>query len=187
MEFLLGTNSRKKEKLVHYCLNQSAAKTAAELFVIVADPKLWLRSNPRLILWAESEKAPKQVLAYYKKLIPFIYRWGFFGLLTPVKWLIFNVIGLFNPIMRSPVSKRDLQEVTIKSAALACENLVLALAAQGVSSCMMEGFDERRVKSLLPVSNSARVVMVIAAGYAQGNGTWGERYRLQLQEVLHEV
>ena len=43
---------------------------------------------------------------------------------------------------------RDLQEIAIKSAALGAENFVLALEAQGFSSCMMEGHDESRVLKL---------------------------------------
>ena len=64
---------------------------------------------------------------------------------------------------------------------------VLALSAQGVSSCMMEGFDEVRVKKLLGLRRSARIAMVISLGYSQEKGTWGERFRLPTERVFHEV
>jgi nitroreductase len=51
---------------------------------------------------------------------------------------------------------------------------------------MMEGFDEWRVKKLLKLPCSAKVVMVIGAGYEGERGTWGPRYRLPLEEVVHE-
>jgi hypothetical protein len=57
---------------------------------------------------------------------------------------------------RGPHSRRDLQEVAIKSAALAPENFALALEAEGFSSCMMEGYDARCVKKLLRMSWSSR-------------------------------
>ena len=41
MAILLGKVKRKKEKLVEYCLNQPAARTAQELIVCVAKPNAW--------------------------------------------------------------------------------------------------------------------------------------------------
>jgi nitroreductase len=80
-----------------------------------------------------------------------------------------------------------LQEVAIKSAALASENLVLALTAQGYATCMMEGFDEVRVRNLLRLSASARVVMVIAVGLEGERGTWGPQFRIPTEQVVHEI
>ena len=67
------------------------------------------------------------------------------------------------------------------------ENFVLALTAQGVSSCMMEGFDEGRVKRLLRLNSSTRVAMVIAIGYAANKGTWGPQWRLPVTDVFHQI
>jgi nitroreductase len=175
---------KEKSKLVKYCLSQSAARTAQELIVVVADPKLWKRSQQPLIDFLTSIQAPKQVLFYYKKLIPFTYRWGIFNSFAPFKWLLSNAVGLFRPMVRGAGSKRDLQEVAIKSAALAAENFALAIAAQGFASCMMEGFDEFRVRRLLKLRCSARVVMVIGIGKQDEKGVWGPRFRLPLDQVL---
>lgn len=177
----------KKKKLVEICLKQSAARTAQHLLVVVADPKLWKRSQASLIDWAKKASAPKEVVLYYEKLVPFMYRWGFLNILAPVKSLIFFVTGIFRPIMRGPASRRDSQEVAIKSAALAAENFVLAITATGGATCMMEGFDESRLKSLLNLSSSARVVMVISVGYEAERGTWGPRARLPMNEVVHRI
>ena len=89
--------------------------------------------------------------------------------------------------MRGPNNERERQEVAIKSAALASENFVLALTAQGYASCMMEGFDEPRVRELLELSSTTRVVMVIAAGREGPRGTWGPRFRLDRERVVHRV
>lgn len=51
----------------------------------------------------------------------------------------------------------------IKTAALACENVNLALTACGFDSCQMEGFDEPRTKQLLGLPRAARIAMVIVA------------------------
>ena len=89
--------------------------------------------------------------------------------------------------MRGPGTLRDIQEVCIKSAALAAENFVLAITAQGYATCMMEGFDEPRVKKLLGLKYSDRVVMVISVGEEAERGTWGPRFRISSDKVIHEV
>lgn len=179
--------SSKKSELVKACLSQAAARTASELIVISADPKLWRRSQNELIQFVERINAPQIVQSYYKKLIPMVYRWGVFNSYAPIKWLLFNTIGLFRPIMRSPIGRRDIQEVAIKSAALAAENFVLAMTSMGFQTCMMEGFDEFRVKRILNMSCSERVVMVIACGEAAENGTWGPQFRLPFEAVVKRV
>ncbi len=177
----------KKKKLVEACLSQSAARTASDLLVITADPKLWRRSQGPLINWVESVNAPEPVKMYYKKLIPITYKWGFLNSLGLLRWLGFNLAGIFRPVPRGPNFRHELQTVAIKSAALAAENFVLALTAQGVATCMMEGFDECRVKSLLKLESSCRIVMVIGIGYESEKGTWGPQMRLPLEEVVHEI
>ncbi len=186
-DFYWVRTADRKAKLVEYCFGQSAARTAAELVVVTADPRLWRRSNPEMIQFVESVNAPKPVVFYYKKLIPVTYRWGFLNSLLPIKWLLATATGLFRPITRGPFSKRDLQEVAIKSAALAAENFVLAISAQGYSTCMMEGFDESRVKRLLGLSGASRVVMVIAVGREGERGTWGPQMRIANEKVIHLV
>lgn len=177
----------KKKKLVEYCLNQSAARTAQELVVIVASPKDWKRSHPYLVQFVKSVSAPKPVVLYYEKLLPLMYKWGFLNSLGLIKWTSYTLTGLVRPIMRNPTFKRSIQEVCIKSAALASENFVLALAAQGFQSCMMEGMDEVRIKRLLKLRCSDRVVMVIAVGEEGERGTWGPRFRIPRELVIKEV
>lgn len=185
--FIWVKSPEPKKKLVEYCLSQSAARTAQELVVVTADPALWRRSQSYLIDYVKSVAAPKPVVMYYEKLIPLTYRWGVLNIMALFKWLTTEVVGLFRPMPRGPHSRRDLQEVAIKSAALACENFVLAMSAQGYSSCMMEGFDEVRVKKLLKLSSSERVVMVIAVGEAAENGTWGPQFRIPNNLTIKEV
>lgn len=185
--FFWVVDGEKKKRLVEACLSQSAARKAQHLVVVTADPTLWQRSQKGLIQWVADAQAPAPVLVYYKKLIPFTYRWGFLNSMAPLKWLLASVVGLFRPMIRGPYTRRDLQEVAIKSAALAAENLVLAVTAQGYASCMMEGFDECRVRRLLRLGRSERVVMVIGIGKEGPRGTWGPRYRLNFDEVVKKI
>jgi nitroreductase len=91
-------------------------------------------------------------------------------------------------MVRRPWSFRDLQEVSIKSAALASENFMLAISAQGYSTCPMEGFDEARVKRILSLSWTDRVVMVISVGRENAaRGVWGPQFRFSRDRFIHKV
>jgi nitroreductase len=186
-DFFWVRSKDKKAALVEACLRQSAARSAAELIVVTANPANWRRSNPFLIKWVREVQAPKPVQQYYKLLVPYMYRSGWFNWWGLIKSAAVSVAGLFRPVPRGPNTLRDHQEVAIKSAALACQNLVLSITASGYQTCMMEGFDERRVRKLLGLSRGHRVVMVIAIGVPREDGTWGAQYRLPLEMVVHEV
>ena len=184
-EFYWVKSQDKKQRLVKACMSQSAARTAQELLVVVANPSLWKKTNPEMLKFVREMKVHKLISTYYEKLVPMTYGLWFLSLL---KWAVFSLIGLFRPITRGPLGLRDLQEVSIKSAALASENFMLAVTAQGFSTCPMEGFDEVRVKSLLGLAWSTRVVMVISVGEADPvKGTWGPQIRFNRDWFVHEV
>lgn len=174
-----------KSKVVEACLNQSAARTATHLVVATSNFRNWKRSKTPLVEYVQKVNAPKQVQLYYQKLIPFTYRSGPLSVFAPLKWFMANVTGLFRPMMRGPFSNRAIQDVATKSSALACENFVLAITALGGASCMMEGFDECRVKKALKIPFSTKVTMVIAVGYEGERGTWGPRFRIPSEQVIH--
>ncbi len=184
-EFYWVKSEEKKKKLIEACLNQSAARTAQELIVVVANPSLWKKTNPLMIEFVKKVNAPKLVVTYYEKLVPFTYGTPF---LAPLKWIIFNTIGIFRPITRRPVTFTDLQIVSIKSAALASENFMLAISAQGFATCPMEGADETRIRKLLKLKRGSRVVMTISVGEAdEKRGTWGPQVRFQREMFINKI
>ena len=183
-DFYWVRSEDKKSKVVDACLNQSAARTAGEIIVITANPKNWKRSQQELVAYAKSVKAPPTVIKYYEYAFPAMYKTGIYSIFKKVG---FFVAGLFTPIMRRPASKRDVEEVCLKSATLACENFVLAITAQGYDTCMMEGFDEVRLKKALSLKCSDRIAMVIAVGKSTERGTWGPQFRISNDKVIHEV
>ena len=150
--------------------------------VVSADPAKWERSRKPLIEFIDSVKAPSPVQRYYRKETPWAYDW------SPVaawrKGLKMFFRGLKTPTERGPRTLQDLQMIAMKSAALAAENFVLGIVAQGGSTCMMEGFDEVRMKKLLNLPRTARVGMVIAVGYEGERATWGPRFRLPFEDVV---
>lgn len=177
-------SEQKKKALIEACLSQGAAATAQELLVVSVRPSLWKKTSQDILKFAVPEGLEKQVKQYYGTLVPFFYGWQ---ILAPLKWLLFNLIGIFKPITRRPWSKRDREEICIKSAALACQNFMLAVSAQGFDTCPMEGFDERRVKKILKLKCGDRVVMVISVGERIDRGVWGPRYRSPRDWFVYEV
>ena len=173
------TDPEKKQQLVTACLDQATAATAAELVVFVARTDTW-RRNRELILETLRQRGPvpQQQLNYYQKIVPLFYTPGWFSSFGWLKSAAFAVAGLFRPVPRGPFSKSALKAVLGKTVALACQNFMLAITAQGYSTCPMEGFDEARVKKILGLGAAASIVMVISVGREDAAGIYGSRLRL---------
>ncbi len=186
-DFFWVQSPDKKAALVEACLNQAPARKAQHLLVVTANPRLWRRSKPYLSEWVEQENAPNSVRTYYGKIIPVTYTSGVLNSVGWVKKVGVHLIGLFRPMMRGPCLRRDLEEVAIKSAALASQNFVMAITAQGFDTCMMEGFDEVRVRRILGLKRNYRIVMVIAVGKAAEKATWGKPFRIPVELVVHKL
>ncbi len=174
----------KRKRLIAACLNQNAARTSQELLVVTAIPSLWKQNRKEMLRVIQENKSPDIVRKYYQTLIPYVYGWQ---ILAPLKWLIGNITGIFKPAARHPWNCRDVQEISIKSASLAAENFMLAISAQGFDTCPMEGFDEFRVKRILGLGFSSRVVMVISVGKRDEKGVWGPQVRFNRDWFVHQI
>ncbi|PID95084.1 MAG: nitroreductase [Bacteroidetes bacterium] len=51
---------------------------------------------------------------------------------------------------------------------IASEHLCLAAADEGIGSCMVGWFDEKRIKKVLNIPSSKRVLMMVTLGYTEG-------------------
>ena len=165
-QFIDVRDPDKLAALRHFCLDQSAALQAPHLIVTVARPDFW-RVGQRLMIEAlQKDPAPSipRLMDKYRLLIPIMFIDGPLHVLAPLKRLVMWCVGLFRPFWRVDVGRAGQTLWATKTAALACENLMLALRAAGYDSCAMEGFDEPRVKRLLGLPRAAHVIMVIAAG-----------------------
>jgi nitroreductase len=161
--------------LRHLCLDQPAAMSAPHLIVAVARPDQWRRGRDLMLARIDIEMAksslPKALSDFlpmfrtkYSLLIPIMFHDGPFRVLAPFKHALAWCYSWYRPMMRGPFGRHEQAVWAVKTAALACENLMLALTAHGYDSCPMEGFDEPRVKRLLGLPRRAEIVMVIAAG-----------------------
>jgi nitroreductase len=181
-------NAEKKAQLVTACLSQSSAATAAELVVFAARTDTW-RRNRKLVLETLNKRGnpPRQMVDYYQKIVPLFYAHGWLDSIGLLKSILFPIVGLFRPVPRGPFSTSALKATLSKTVALACENFMLAITAQGYSTCPMEGFDERRVKNILGLGASSTIVMVISVGKEDPAGVYGSRIRLDPSLFLFEV
>lgn len=178
-----------KKELVKACFSQGAAATASDLIVCVARLDSWARHRDYLVeqFKKSPSKTPKSVFDYYLKLIPFVYIHDPFGVSGLLKKVMFSVMGLFRPVPRGPAFRSEMYEVASKTTALACENLMLALTAQGYASCPMEGFDQCRVKSLLGIRGKAHVAMILGVGEEDAGGVFGAQVRVPREWVVKKL
>ena len=95
-----------------------------------------------------------------------------------------GIVGFFKPVPRGPIFRHDVFEIVTKTTALACQNFMMALVAQGYDSCPMEGFDQKRVKKILKLNSKSHIVMVLGVGKADPNGIYGERFRIDNDLVI---
>jgi nitroreductase len=195
-EFYHVTDKNKLEQLAEACFNQSAAKTAQQLVVIVARKDLWRKRAKANIEFLDKAynkpdlserdlKRKKMATNYYKKLIPTIYT-DFLGILGYIKYFVFQIVGLFKPIYRQ-TRISDMRIVAHKSAGLAAQNFMTSMAAIGYDTCPMEGSDTLRVKRILNLPRGAEINMVIGCGIRDDKGIYGPRFRIPFEEVYFEV
>lgn len=184
--FYVVRSPEKKAKLVTACMSQLAAKTAAELIVCVArTDRLDEMAKNNLKYWP-MPKTPKPVKQYYS-LIAYNYKTGFLNTLGAAKKVVFSIVGQFQPLPVTAFTHADARLWAAKSTALACENLVLALRAHGFDSCMMEGFDEPRVRKLLDLQDEEFPIMVIGAGERADDGVFWPQLRFDRNLFVKEV
>lgn len=186
-EFYWLRDSDKKKALVTACFSQPAAATAAEIIVCVARTDTWKR-NLQLMKeeLAKLPKVPHSATKYYESVVPMMYGRGFLGLKACALRMAMWCVGWFRPVPRG-FGRKSVEEVVIKSAALACENIMLSIVDQGYASCPMEGFDEVRVKRVLGLGCGARVVMCLGMGKPDPKGVYGPRIRFDPKLFVHRV
>ncbi len=187
-EFHHVKSEDKKNLLVKACLGQSAARTASALVVAVARTKTWPKINKMMLeeFDKQGDKVPKIARTYYEKIVPLFYGQGFLGIKGFFKRIMFFSRGLFSPTPRGPKSQADMRVWSVKTTALACENFMLGMTAQGYDTCPMEGFDEVRVKKLLNLASDAEVVMVIGCGKRAENGVYAQQLRFDKKLFLFD-
>jgi nitroreductase len=195
-EFYHITNSEVLKKLAVACLGQESTKTAQQLVVFVTRQDLYKkRAKTMMALEIQNvlknspiDKQAKRIKnwkMYYGRIMPFLYI-RFFGIIGFFRMIIVNIVGIFRPIVYQ-VSENDMRVVVHKSCALAAQTFMLAMANEKYDTCPMEGFDSRKVKSILKLPFGASINMVVSCGIRTENGVWGDKMRVPFEEVYFKI
>ena len=192
-EFIHVNDPLNLQKLSKACMNQSAAKTASQIVVVVTRRDLWKKRSKENIEFLNTqfkknlitEKRYKHALKYYEKLIPILY-FDILGLLGIIKYVTFQLIGLFIPVVRQ-TTKADLRVVVHKTAGLAAQNFMNSMSAIGYDTCPMEGSDTLMVKKILNIPRGAEINMVIGCGERLEKGVFGPRFRVPFEDVYRYI
>ncbi len=185
--FVWVKSEPQKKQLIKACLNQAAARTASDLIVVLARTENWRKTREQMLNVLKENNAPKGALSYYETIVPLAYNQGFLGVIGLIKRLVIFLRGFTKVTPRAPKSHADMRVWAHKSAALACENIMLSLRAQGYDSCPMEGFDEVRVLKCLGPNlqeKGQEVCMVISAGKRAKNGVYGPQIRMPREQFV---
>jgi len=195
-EFYHITTPEILKQLSIACLNQESATTAQQMVVFVTRQDLY-RKRARKMLELETQNicknSPKEKQVkrinkwklYYGKVMPFLYV-RFLGFLGLVRKIVVISVGLFRPIIYQ-LSENDMRVVVHKTCALAAQTFMLAMANEMYDTCLMEGFDSRKVKSILKLPYGAEINMVISCGIRDEKGVWGDRMRIPFNEVYQQI
>ncbi len=184
--FYVVRSATKKKQLVKACMGQLAAATAQELIVCVARTDRIDQFAKQMLQEWPMPQLPALVKRYYQ-LIPLNYAPGPLNSFGLLKKGAIGIGGLFTPLPRGPFTEQDVKLWATKSTALACENLVLTFTAYGFDTCMMEGFDEVRVRKLLKLSDAEFPIMVIGAGERADDGVFWPQVRFDRKLFVTEV
>ncbi len=185
-------SEEKKKEVARLCLNQSAARTARELVVVVCRGDRW-RDNSRRILKEirpsfsnPLSKRDKRAITYYKRDIPVLYTNDPFGFMSLFRYLVVLFKSWSRPFPRW-TGRANSRIITHKSVALAAQTFMLSMKAEGYDTCPMEGFDEKRLKRFLKLPRKSEISMVIGLGVAAEGGIYSERFRFPNEEVIFDL
>ena len=89
----------------------------------------------------------------------------------------FVVVGLYKP------SEVIIEKLTLMDVTIALQNMVVAAWIQGVGSCWMGAFDERKLKETLNLPADSRIVGLVAFGIPDENPV--QPTKKPLNEIVH--
>ncbi|MCL1090836.1 nitroreductase family protein [Shewanella profunda] len=160
------SNAETKATIAQACNGQKAAKTAATLIVVAANPAFGLKTATEQRAYVDSSAAfeQKSKAYYHKQLNMFerLLKLGAFPIWTP----LVSIAALVRPSLSLlPVGHLGSKHWAARNAVFAAQTLMLAAAAKGIDSCPMEGFSASKIATLLDLPRGTVIPLVIALGY----------------------
>lgn len=157
-----------REIAARLCFGQSPAATASALVVAVADIGSWKSTALGQVAWMRTAGFSPETIADSEKkarLVKWFFIQGWFNVVGAVKWATLRVVHTWKIIGVAPYTRQGLFKWAVKSASLACQNLMIAAEDLGFNTCPMEGFDTHRLAKFLGLfPRHHEIIMVIAIG-----------------------
>ncbi|HTM37969.1 MAG TPA: nitroreductase family protein [Terriglobales bacterium] len=161
-------SAAKRTTVANLCVGQKPAATASALIVAVADTGSISETTQSQLEWMRRNGFPEEKIRDYErtaKIGRILFMPGPLHIFAAFKWIVFRLLHIFQVIGMPPLSRQAIFKWATKGTSLACENLMIAAEALGLSTCPMEGFDGRRLSKYLGLSRRFHeIVMVIAIG-----------------------
>jgi nitroreductase len=161
-------SAAKRMTVAKLCVGQKPAATASALIVAVADTGSISETTQGQLEWMRRNGFPEEKIRDYErtaKIGRILFMPGPLHIFAAFKWIVFRLLHMFQVIGMPPLSRQAIFKWATKGTSLACENLMIAAEALGLSTCPMEGFDGRRLSKYLGLSpRFHEIVMVIAIG-----------------------
>jgi putative NAD(P)H nitroreductase len=170
-----------KEEISNHCMlgpgNQYRTRDASAIAVFLAD----LQLKDRIARIERLERAAAMRDANYLNVMPVAsaFLTGEGRAATLLKQLATTALSTQQPMP----SIEPVQAWSYKNASLVAQTYVLAATSHQLATCMMEGFDARRLKQILRIPDRYDVPMVVATGY-EYDEEFKETPRLGLEEVV---
>jgi nitroreductase len=99
-------------------------------------------------------------------------------------WIKQTATRILSEIQQPMPSIEPVQAWTYKSTSLAAQTYVLSATSHGLATCIMEGFDNRRLKEVLRIPDRYDVPLTVATGHDYyDNDAAKQTPRLGLEEV----
>ena len=124
-------------------MSPSANNEQAWKFIVITEPELLAKT---------AEAATAKLL----KMNSFVEQ-------APVQIVLVRESPNFSSKIGAAIKNKDYSLIDI---GIAAENICLQAMAEGIGSCMIGWFDERRIKKLLGIPKSKRVELIITLGYS---------------------
>ena len=171
------------EQLHGVCLGQSAAK-APLIIAVLARPDTWKSACADVLKFWPEPLVPQSIENFYRRIAPFQYNQGALSWLGLFKRLLIGWTGIRRPVMRGPNRHQQKRLWAVKAAALAAQNLMLAVHTHDYGTCPMEGFDVKRLRRILPMPKQAMPIMLLAVGVPGERAIYNPRLRFPLEQCV---
>jgi len=154
---------------------------APAIAIFLSDLEPHKRLNRIMELERDSGVRTKQYLASLPVVSTFLMGQG--SIATMMKQIATDVMS---PVQPMPTID-SIQAWSYKNTSLMAQTFVFAATSHGLSTCLMEGYDSRRVKEILKIPDRYDVPLMCGVGYEYEGGeeeSSGRTPRLEASEVF---